>query len=346
MKNHHVTIAFFGLLLLLLPFAVHGQEAGETQPTSSAASCITDPSLRPAIQLDQKVTALHIRMPSYWCQGTIPNDFVFTIEPTNTTTTMTNIYTLPRLHSTLLQANQTTDNTNGNTTNTTTTTTTFVSIVSQNTVFGPPGQFGVVIQVPANDLQTVILERSFYFDRNSVKLRIRPGFTALQRIVCQTLEPFQDNQAIELEADISTSTSPVTIDVLHHGTYHVIGNVNVLNVIPSSSDHTNTVAMQIKGNVNSGNITRPGMYSIFGNITGPLTVDSTKPSLDQKDTSNSNADAQGAAVVITTSSCDSVTLLEGQRLGDDDDTCNTVSTGTLTNMMLMNPSFFHSTVHF
>lgn len=194
--------------------------------------------------------------------------------------------------------------------------------------------------MPTNDLQTVIVERSFYWDQNSFKVRIRPGFTNLSRIVSQTLQPFQDEQAIELEADISTSTSPVTIDVLHHGMYHFIGNVDVLNVLQSSSDqvlddHANMVEVQIKGNVNSGNITRPGMYTIFGNITGSLRVD-TK-SVNNETNNDDNDDIMGAAVLITTSSCDTVTLLGG--LGDD--TCSTVTAATLTNTMMMNnPRFF------
>jgi hypothetical protein len=313
---------FLQALVLLFGGGVNGQQTNET------SSCVTDPGLQPVIQLDQKVTTLFISMPAFWCEGSLPNDFVFTIEPrtnssSSSSSTSSLIYTLPTMYSPLLQANQTTDGT------------TTVTILAANTSYSAStgGAFGVVIQVPANDLQTVLLERSFYFDQNSINLRIAPGFTALTRIACQTLAPYDDAQGIEMDADISSSTSPVTLDLLHHGTYHVIGNVSVLNVghqaaLSSSADQTHT-GVQIRGNVISGSITRPGLYTVSGNITGSLTINSTTTTSSTSSVNNDTSqEAKKGARLTTTSSCDNVTVVGSA------DACNTVTAGTLANMMV------------
>jgi hypothetical protein len=309
------------LVLVLLVLVVNGQETEAVleEETSWSTSCVTD-GLEPALQLEQRVTTLHIRMPSFWCEGTLPNDFVFTIEPIlhPDSSTTTRVYTLPTLHTPLLQANQTTTN------STKDGTTTVVTVLSKNTEFSLPGSFGVAIQVPAHDLQTVIVERSPFWDRASIKVRITPGFTALRRIVSQTLEGNEDLQGIELEADLSTSTtaaapSPVTLDLLHHGTYRIIGNVDVLNVradalnsnTATAPNKNTAVVVQILGNVHGGNITRAGNYTILGNITGLLRVNTTATTTSRLDSSSEQEQqsAVEATLIATTRSCENVALL-------------------------------------
>jgi hypothetical protein len=323
-----IMFSFSPLLLLSLVSVVNGQD--DTVSTSCLADA--DASLEAAIELDQKVTTLHLLLPSFWCDGTLPSDFVFTIEPMNddvvsnsSNATTSRIYTLPALQSPLLLTDQTATTTEQDDNNgTITTTTTIVTLLSENTVFSRPGSFGVVIQVPANDLETVIIERSLFWNQNTLKVRIAPGFARLSRIVSQTIDPFQDEQGIELEADVSSTSNGVTLDLMHHGRYHVKGNVHALNVQQHSTaratvTNSNTV-VQILGNVHMGNITRAGTYSILGNITGSLSK-------------------VAAATLTTTTSCDNVI---GN--GDDGDaSCDTVtmmSDETMGAVNASSPPFF------
>jgi len=190
--------------------------------------------------------------------GAIPTEYVFTIEPVPSTSNFTSaVYTVPTEMSNIVNI--------------------LVDPSINQVVAGldtlirgaiprfPQNQqpFGVVVQVPANDLNELIVvgDRS----NTDFKVRLAPGFPnlSLVRITRNTAASGSfRTPRVTMEADWTTATSPVDLRIPNVGTYIIKGDVQNLNTsIADALRDSGPFELDLDGSVASLVVTRPGNYS-------------------------------------------------------------------------------------
>ena len=189
----------------------------------------------------------------------MPRDFIFTIEPASTDAAFDfAVYTLPTNFHDVMN---------------------HISPVSNPSLLGvnpktgtgsrfPPGAgpFGVVIQVPAANLQRVTIWADLLIE--NWQIRLSPGFTNLSEIEIVTEhDDLSPNGFVTLEADVTSASAPVKFNTRFSGLYKIKGDVSTLITRDDILTPTN---MAVDGNVGSAKISGKGMYNVTGKISGSI----------------------------------------------------------------------------
>jgi len=129
--------------------------------------------------------------------------------------------------------------------------------------------FGVVVQLPANDLNELVVVGDH--TNSNFKVSLAPGFPNLSRVrITRNVggSGILRTPVVTLEADWTTASSPVDLTIPNVGTYNIKGNVkNLTTSVADPFQDNGPFVLDVDGTVESAAMSRPGNYTITGAIT-------------------------------------------------------------------------------
>lgn len=221
--------------------------------------------------------------PTTFCKTARPTDFVVTIQPAEEDQKRTKLFTLPYKQSDLVDI------------------VTFKGMggFKKQSVyfkswseFDTPGDFGIVVAIPPGPLREITVRTRDDDDETmTLKVRIVGGFPFLELLEVDRKKK-AENAAFEVDADLSASIVPVTVDIKHPGKYNLKGDIETLKIMEGRF-HQAGSEFYLEGNVADLTIEQSGIYKIDGSIDAGMATGS---------------DTGTTKIITTSSSCGNILL--------------------------------------